>query len=601
MRNKSDNLQTFTRRALILGAGKGLLLGTILGRMTYLQLFEGDHYKNLANGNRIRLDLLAPNRGNIIDCNGVTLASNHKSFKAVILNDKSFDSQEITERISKLLDADQTFKDTLIKKLESSPKYSFVIVKDNLTWEEVSRIEMYQAELPIVTVEQGSCRFYPYAQATAHLLGYVQTANEQEALENRLLKVPGFKVGKAGIEKQFETHLRGQAGIRKVEINAKRKVVREIGVTSPIQGAKLQLTINADLQTHIAERLGREKSGCAIVMNVNDGSVLSLVSTPSFDTNLMVKGIDRANWENILHNPYNSLLNKATSGEYAPGSIFKTIVALAALEKGIINKNSSFFCRGYIELGNHRFHCHNKNGHGALNIERSMATSCDIAFYEIAQRLGIDAIAEMARLFGMGSKTGIEIPGEKNGLVPDKEWKKKKFKQKWTLGESYNAGIGQGYLLATPLQITTLMSRIANGGHLVLPRIATGNLESNHDHLGISKSSIDLVKQSLFAVMNSTEGTGYKSGIHHIPDFKLAGKTSSSQVKRISMKDREKGLHRGKGRMWIEREHALYSGFAPFDNPKYAVTVVVEHGEWGGAVAAPIAKNIFEYLYNAKI
>ncbi|HCU58846.1 MAG TPA: penicillin-binding protein 2 [Alphaproteobacteria bacterium] len=429
---------------------------------------------------------------------------------------------------------------------------------------------------------------------TAHFLGYVGAVNQAEMNDEPLLSVPGFKIGKAGLEKLWEKKLRGKGGNVKLEVNAYGRVMKEIERQNGVEGKTIHLTVDARLQKVAQDAFGDE-SGAAVVLDVHSGEILAFVSVPSFDPNLFTTGISVKDWQDLLSNERKPLTNKAVSEHYSPGSTFKIVVALAALEAGVIDENTRFNCTGAMSLGNHKFHCWKHSGHGSLNVVEALKHSCDIFFYETALKLGINKIAEMARLLGFGSDFELGFDNMQKGIVPDKEWKEKYLKSKWQQGETVIAGIGQGYVLATPLQLVTMLARVVNGGFEVAPQFTKLSLKDKAKikKLPIHQKNIEIVKKGMYEVVNGEGGTARRA-YFNLNGTKMGGKTGTTQVRRISMAERQSGIIRDENLVWKLRNHALFVGYAPHDKPKYAVAVIVEHGSSGSGVAAPIASKILK-------
>ena len=467
-------------------------------------------------------------------------------------------------------------------------------IKDGLNWEETGRILLASPDIPGIVIDDGLSRYYPYGERTAHLLGYVASVSEKDLKKDNdpLLEVPGFKIGKDGIEKRFEKELRGTGGNLKLEVNALGRVMKEIERVDGVPGERLQLTIDARLQEKAYELYG-EESGAAVLLDAENGEVLAFVSTPSYNSNDFVNGVSSKIYDALLANERSPLLNKAIAGLYSPGSTFKMIVALAALEEGIITKDTKVYCSGRMQLGNHFFHCWKKYGHGAVNVVEALQHSCDIFFYDVAQRLGIEKIAAMSRRFGLGLPTGIELGGEKGGLIPSKKWRLERFGEPWQTGETLIAGIGQGYIMTTPLQLAVMTARIANGGREIKPTfVKTGEKERQKiRNMRLNKNHVDWVKEGMCAVVNRPGGTAFGSRFN-FEGQEMCGKTGTTQVRRITMKERQSGIVRQEDLPWKYRNHALFVGYAPQDKPKYAVAVLVEHGGGGSSVAAPIGAKL---------
>jgi len=566
----------------------------LIGRLYYLQVYQAEKYKTLADENRISTRVLVPPRGMVYDRNGVVLAANEQNFQALIIAEHTPDLNQTLDAFKKIMPLSADEEEKIRKDIRNNRKFVPVKIKDNLSWEEVAAIQLNAPSLPGIVIDEGLNRYYPLGSYTAHFLGYVGAVSEKEQKDDPLLLVPGFKIGKSGLEKAFEHELRGKSGSLKMEVNAYGRIMKQIERTNGKEGKKLELTIDSRLQQAAQDAFG-DHSGAAVVLDVHSGEILAFVSVPSFDPNLFTTGISHQDWNALLENERNPLTNKALAGQYSPGSTFKTVVALAALEAGIINENTTFVCNGKMMLGNHAFHCWRHWGHGTQNVVEALKNSCDIFFYEVALRLGIEKIAETARRLGMGELTGITLDNERSGLIPDKKWKQKRFGTRWQQGESVIAGIGQGYVLATPLQLAVMLSRIVNGGYAVSPTFTKMSLKDKGKikKLPYSKKNIEIVKRGMYEVVNGEHGTAAQARFN-LDGIKMGGKTGTTQVRRISMQERRSGIVRDEDLPWKLRNHALFIGYAPHDNPKYAVAVVVEHGSSGSGVAAPIASAILQ-------
>ncbi len=590
--SKQQGKQLFSRRAFVLATGKVALASVLVGRLFYLQLWKSDHYKTLSKGNRVRLDFSSPLRGIIKDRKGEVLADNVKDFRLVMIREETPDVDHVMTRVSQIVQLEPKTHERLMDIVKRSPRSMPISLVDNLSWEQVAEIEVRAPEIPGAYVEEGFKRSYVLGPGTAHVLGYVQTPDVEKAKESMAFRLPGAKVGKTGIEKYFDAHLLGKPGYSEVEVNARRQKVRELNHYDSISGHELNLTLDKELQGRFYERLSEEKSASAVVMAVPSGEILSLVSVPSFDPNLFVTGVKTDQWQEWLESPYKPLINKVTQAEYAPGSIFKLVVGLAGLEHNVMTPDEQILCTGYMELGTHRFHCHNKHGHGYESLTTAIRDSCDIYFYEIAKRLGIDKISAMATRMGFGAKTGLELQDERPGLMPTKAWKKQRHKKSWYIGETVNAGIGQGYLLATPMQLALFGCRLAANKQVVPRLIKSGDLE--FEDLGISDRSRDQILKGMDMAVNAPQGTAYKAHID-INGWSMAGKTSTSQVRRISRQERlQKQVIVDP---WHLRDHAMFMGYAPIHNPKYVMAVVIEHGGWSSQAVVPVVKDLIRILH----
>lgn len=592
MNRDNDKGKVLIRRSLIMALIKFLLLMVIIARLYYLQVYQADRYKTLADENRISTRLLVPPRGIIFDRNGVTIASNQQNFQALIVAEQAPNVQETLDAFKKIMPLSEAEEERIKKDLKRNRSFVPIKIRDNLSWEEVSRIQLNAPDLPGIVIDEGLTRYYPFGAGMAHILGYVSSVSDKDVKDDPLLEVPGFKIGKSGIEKYLEKALRGESGNLKLEVNAYGRIMKEIERVDGIPGKDVQLTIDSRLQQKAFELFG-EESGAAVLLDVHTGEILAFVSAPSFDPNMMTQGLSTEDWNALLHNERNPLTDKAISGQYSPGSTFKMIVALAALEAGVIKPETRTYCAGKMFLGNHAFHCWKKEGHGHLNVVEALQHSCDIFFYETAQKLGIEKIADMARRFGLGSKINIGLENEKAGLIPDKEWKLRRFGEPWQQGESLISGIGQGYILTTPLQLATMTARLVNGGYEIKPtflKVSDGE-KSKIRKIDVSLTNLELIKEGMYAVVNKPGGTAWRSQFDYHGQ-RMGGKTGTTQVRRITMKERREGIKKESELPWRLRNHALFVGYAPHDNPKYAVAVLVEHGGGGSSVAAPLAGKI---------
>ena len=594
MNRDNDKGKVLIKRSLILAAAEFFMFVVIIGRLYYLQVYQADKYKMLADENRISTRLLIPPRGIIYDRNQEHLASNRQNFQVSIVAEQTTNVQETLDAFKKIMPLTEAEEEKIKKELKRKRSFVPIKIKDNLTWEEVAKIQLNAPSLPGIVIDEGLSRYYPFGEKMTHLLGYVSSVSDSDVKDDPLLEVPGFKIGKAGIEKFFEKRLRGRGGNQKLEVNAYGRVMKEIEKNDGVLGERVDLSIDARLQSKAFELLG-EESGAVVLMDFHNGEILAFVSTPSYDPNLMVTGISNDDWKALLNNERHPLTNKVIAGQYSPGSTFKMIVALAGLESGAIKPETRFFCAGKMFLGSHPFHCWKHSGHGYLDVVQALQHSCDIFFYETAQKVGIEKIADMARRLGLGEKIGIGLDNEKAGLIPDKAWKQRRYKEPWHPGETLISGIGQGYILTTPLQLVTMMARLVNGGYEVKPTFLRVSEEEqkNIKKINLSSTYLDIVKEGMFNVVNVPGGTAYMSRFDY-NGMKMGGKTGTTQVRRISLKERQTGILKESELPWRLRNHALFVGYAPHNNPKYAVVVLVEHGGGGSSVAAPIASKLLQ-------
>jgi penicillin-binding protein 2 len=588
-------LKLFTRRTAVAGGLKLLAFGVLAGRMYQLQVLESDRYTLLAEENRVNLRLLPPPRGRILDRTGVSLATNRENYRVQLIAEKTDNVDETLDELAKLIPISAGERQRIIREVRKHRRFVPVTVRENLDWEEVSRIEVASTDLPGISIDVGQSREYPFSSETAHILGYVAAVSEQEQNGDPLLDLPGFRIGKNGVEKIYEENLRGKAGASQVEVNAVGRVIRELERQEGQPGQDTVLTVDMALQSFTVQRLNQEVSAAAVLLDVRNGDVLALASTPAYDPNEFAQGLSAESWRMLLRDPRSPLINKAIAGTYAPGSTFKLVVTLAALEAGVMPVDQEVFCRGFTQFGNTRFHCWKKHGHGSVAMVEAIQHSCDVYFYEVARRVGVDRIEKMAKRFGLGDRVGIDLPNEKTGLIPTQQWKLESTGVKWQNGETLITGIGQGFVLATPLQLAVMTARIANGGYAVKPRLvrplASQPNAREAPHMGISREHMALVQEGMNRVTNHERGTAFRARIRE-PGMEMAGKTGTSQVRRISKRERDSGVIKNENKPWEERDHAVFIGYAPVRSPRYAAAVLVEHGGGGSAVAAPIARDL---------
>ena len=583
--------QSIRRRALLIGGVQVGLMGLLAGRLVQLQVVEGDRYLRRAEDNRTAERLLAPKRGEILDRRGRPLARNRETYRLLLVPEKAGPLDAALDEIGRLATLGPTARERVRRTARKQPGFEPVVVLDDMSWDEMARLSLAIAEREGIFTNAAQRRIYPLGAAAAHAIGYVGRVSQKDLERSSaapLLRMPDFRIGKTGVERTQDETLRGAAGARLVEITSTGRQRRELGRQEGLSGETLRLTLDAGLQRFAAGLFG-EETGAAVLMDVQSGGLLATVSAPSFDPGAFHDGItDRQEWLALSTDPLHPLSNRAVSGQYAPGSTFKIAVALAALEARIVSADQRFFCNGVHELGTGRFHCWRRGGHGHVDLFKALQQSCDIYFYEIAQRTGIDRIAAMARKLGLGAATGVELPGEHDGLIPTKAWKRKARDESWQVGETLLAGIGQGYVLATPLQLATMTARLANGAHAVLPRLIGGG---NAPELKIDRRFLRVVRKGLAAVTGSRRGTAWNARIEEA-GFEMAGKTGTSQVRRISRLERRLGVRKNEDLPREQRDHALFVGYAPADKPRYAAAVVVEHGGSGSKAAAPIARDL---------
>jgi penicillin-binding protein 2 len=603
MQREARRHKLLTRRAAILGAGQAILFTALAERMYQLQILESDRYLVLADENRINLQLLAPQRGRILDRFGAALADNHQNYRLVVIAEQAGDITATIDALAGLIEIGEGDRRRVLRDIRRKHPFVPVVVRGNLSWVEMARIEVAIPELPGVAIEQGLTRSYPLGETAAHAIGYVAAVSEAELSGDPLLELPDFRIGKSGIEKSQDAELRGSAGTSQVEVNAFGRVVRELARVPDKPGKDVVSCLDAVMQEFLVRRCATEESVASVLLDAVTGDILALASSPSFDPAPFAIGLTPAVGQQLSADPRNPLTNKAIAGVYPPGSTFKPVVATAALTAGVLTPETPISCPGYLELGNATFHCWREHGHGTLRLREAIKRSCDVFFYETARRLGIDGLAAMARRFGYGSVLGLDIPGERPGLIPSREWKLATWGSTWSPGETVIAGIGQGSVLATPLQIAIMTARLVTG-RAVVPRLvrSDGVLPQGGDRippdfpaLGVSPEVLALVLDGMNAVVNEQGGTAYAERITD-PGLAMGGKSGTSQVRAITEYEHEHGLRKISQIPWKERDHALFVGFAPVGAPRYVCATVVEHGGVGGGhgseVAGPICRDV---------
>ncbi|GJL86113.1 MAG: peptidoglycan glycosyltransferase [Micavibrio sp.] len=595
MKKNQDSAKIFTRRSFVIGALQVSCLAVLGGRLAWLQVSQGARYKTLSDKNRINIKMLAPSRGQIVDRFGVPLAVNNQNFRVLIIPEQADDIPKSLRALQNFIEIEEEQIQKVLKQVSKTPKFVPVEIKDDLSWEDVARIEVNLPDLPGLSIGVGEIRAYPYGISTAHIVGYVSAVSKTEVHQDPVLTLPGFKIGKTGVEKRFDLDMRGKSGNAEVEVNVIGREVRELKRDASMTGKRVALTIDGELQRFSQNRLGQEKSASAVIMDAHTGAVYSLASSPSFDPNIFTKGLSAAMWEELLADPGHPLTNKAIAGQYPPGSTFKMVTAMAALEAGLITSHQTSFCPGHYEYGTDRFHCWKRGGHGTVNLIDALTQSCDVYFYEISTKVGIDKIAAMARKLGLGEKLDFDLKEERPGLIPDKGWKMGRFGEVWRPGETIVASIGQGYIQTTPLQLAVMTARLINGGYAVKPWM-TGyvgdqlKVDPKWPKMDFNKWHLDLITKGMNRVVNHEKGTAHGSKIEE-SHMQMGGKTGTAQVRRITMKQRAEGVLNA-DLPWKSRHHALFVGYAPIHKPRYVCSVVVEHGGGGSSSAAPLAREL---------
>ena len=601
------------RRMFIVGIAKIIVFSGIIARLFSLQINENKKYLTLSDKNRIREWKLPPTRGNIVDYFGNVIAGNLKVYQLHIIPEQVENFNYLILRLKTLLKlSDKKIKK--IKKIKKQVKpWDSIIVSENLSWSEFLKVNNYLYDLvgvkPVMTIS----RNYPFGDIYTHVLGYVSQPNEEDILQNDIIKerfVPGMKVGKLGLEKKLENHLIGTNAIQRYEVNAYGKRINQLEYQKGKQGSKIRLTLDTEIQK-LCARLLNDKAGSISVMDIYTGEVLAMYSSPSYNPNLFLFGISQDEWQLIRNNPLKPLINKTLSGLYSPGSTIKPLVALSALENNIVDPSFKVKCTGKMELYGQTYHCWKEKGHGYVSLNNAMKQSCDTYFYEVSRLLGVDRLKITAEKFGLGKKVlGEYFENEKKGLFPNTSWKKNHLGKGWVLGESLITGIGQGYTQTTPLQLCLMIAQIGNGGYSIKPKIIVNNdplnfeqakkefkeknLNNSKTQLFNNPKNIKIVQQAVFSSTNEIYGTSYRSRIED-PKYQFAGKTGTAQVKRISKRERELDLKLDQI-PYKDRDHALYVAYGPYKNPRYALSIIVEHGGSGSTTAAPMAKELFKLI-----
>ncbi len=595
MRLDTRRTSVFTRRALLAMGAQVTALGVLGTRLYQVQVAEGARYATLARDNSVSVRMVAPPRGRILDRFGIVLANNKENWRALLVAEQTTDVGRTLDNFSQLVPLDDRERARIEREVKRHRRFIPILVRDFLSWDDMARIEVNAPDLPGILIDVGATRVYPFEDRLAHLIGYVAPPSEKDLDGDPMLSMPGIRVGRAGIEKSRDTELRGRAGVMQLEVNAYGRVIRELERQEGIPGDDVGLALDARLQQAVLDRLGGE-SASAVVLDCRNGEVLAMVSNPSFDPSLFNTGVPQSQWQAWANDPRAPLINKATDGVYAPGSTFKMAVALAALQSHAITPSDHFSCPGYFDLGNARFHCWRKGGHGSLNLHGGIKNSCDVFFYQVALKAGIDPIAAMAHRLGMGTTLQVDLPTQRVGLIPTREWRRARG-HGWNLGDTVVAGIGQGYIQVTPLQLATYVARVATGRaiqpHLtrtIAGEMVSGSSADDWPLLDLPEQFLTAVRQGMWAVVNEPGGTAPEARLPN-PHVQLAGKTGSAQVRRVSREQREHGFDSSK-LPWKYRPNALFVAYAPYDAPRYAVSVVIEHGNAGATAAAPIARDI---------
>ena len=620
MNNFSETFQNksklISRRMFILNTLKIGVFISIISRLFYLQISENIKYRSLSDKNRFREWKLVPQRGIIEDFFGNKIADNTQSFQLHMIPEDVPNMEALFFRLSRVIDFDDRKQKNIIKRLKKRKRWEPIIISDNLSWSEFSRLNLFLHEMPGVKPVVALARKYFEDGSSSHIVGYVAETSVKDLENNELLReinVPGLKTGKTGLEKSFNEFMIGIPGVQRFEVNAYGKRIKELELFKGQVGKNFRTTIDQEIQKFTSEQLA-EKSGSVCVMDIFTGDIVALVSSPTFDPNKFVHGISHADWQLLIKNKKKPLINKPLAGLYPPGSTIKPVVALSALENDVVSPKTIVECRGSMELYGQKYHCWKEKGHGFMNLRSAIKQSCDIYFYEASRRLGVDRMSVTAKQFGLGKKVFNFFNEEKAGVVPNTEWKKKNIGRGWVLGETLITGIGQGYFQSTPLQLCLMTAQLANGGYEIKPRIVddkyalqptidawreeftsinndSGNHSPNLKRLFRNQENIKFVLDAMYGATNEPMGTSYRSRL--TKEYMYAGKTGTSQIRTITPEERELKLKQ-KDLPYERRDHALFVAFAPYKSPRYAISVVIEHGGTGSSAAAPIAKKVIK-------
>ena len=641
MKNKNITIlnKTISRRFVFLSLLKASVIGAISWRLFDLQLIENQKYEKLSDNNQFDFHAITPERGKILDRKMRLIAGNEDAFHLILNWNQNLNTDDIIVKMLKVIKLDQkdisNFKNKIDDIDSSLPKK--ILITKNLSKKDLSKLVIRSVEFPEITISMSKRRIYPQGNIVGHITGYIGEISNKKINNQNDTKMTGIKVGRRGIEKYFENELNGEFGRKRNEVTSKGFVIASHVYEKTIPGKNIQISLDMKLQAFASKRLERgnlkiqyldtntnknnsdyfsydgkkylykdknnkivlPNSGSLVVMDIENGEILCSVSSPGFDPNIFSNELGTKEWNSLKKNTRSPFLNRSMSGLYPPGSTIKMAVALAALESGLIDFKTKFTCSGSRTVGDMEFHCWADDGHGQLNLLEAIEQSCDVYFYELGLKVGINKISQMMKKLGLGQYYDLEIDDKAKGVVPNKEWKFKRDGSRWSLGETLNASIGQGYTLTTPLQLVTMASRLASNGLKITPTFIIGKNKNGFQSLDINKKHLDYIKKAMERVVTGKKGTAknYKIGSKK---FEMAGKTGTVQVVRISKAEREAGVVKNEDREWKKRDHALFVGYAPSHNPKYAISVVVEHGGSGSSVAAPIARDVFKHLFDLK-
>ncbi len=586
------------RRTFLLYFLKISFFGIVGWRLYDIQIKNSKKYKTLSKNNQIDIEIIYPLRGKIYDANNKVLASNIKVFDVYIIPENTKNINKSLNKLNQIIKIEFSDRRKIIELSKKIKKFEKIKVLENINWSQLEKIEANKLNIEGIFISQDYMRTYQFNNTVSHLIGYTNKPNREEVELPYISNMPNLEIGKDGIEKSFNRNLIGKSGQREIEVNSYGRVIREISRQDSQKGNDIQITIDLRIQQYALNLLKEHKAGSVVLMDVNNGNILCMASTPSYNPNKIIQKPNKEYWDSILENELSPLTYRCIQGLYAPGSTFKMVVAIAGIVHGIIDTNTNHFCSGKIGLGERLYHCWKNNGHGSMNVSDAIKESCDVFFYEISKKIGIDKIARVAEDFGLGKIYDVPLPNQKKGIIPSRDWKKKNYDESWYPGETLISAIGQGFVLANPLQLAVMTSIIASNGKNVKPNIIMQNNDIEFKKLEKYQNAIEVIKSSMFKVVNEIKGTAYNSRSTSAP---FAGKTGTSQVRRITVAERESEDFRKKEVEWKKRDHALFVGYMPIENPTYAVSVVIEHGGSGASTAAPIAKEIFQFTKNLEI
>ena len=594
--NPIDN-QRLTRRALCLGAGGVGVFGVLSSRLYYLQVLKAENYTAMSEDNRFNYNIVVPSRGRILDRNGVELAVNRQNYRVVIVPEQIKDLDFTLHQISENIPLSAKTLDRIKTDIRQNPKFVPIMIEDNLEWDVFAALNMKTPDLPGVVPQVGEGRAYPFNGIFAHTLGYVGRAGPDDIEKDKdpLLLQPTFRIGKTGVELAADRKLRGRSGKLKVEVNAVGRIIREWPdpANQSVPGEDVWLTLDSELQQYASEQFDQDSGGVAVI-DVMTGELRTLLSMPAFDGNLFVSGLTQADMDRMNSDEQRPQFNKVLGGGYPPASTFKMTTMLAGLQHGYINPRERIICTGKVRVGNRQFHCWQRRGHGPMNLRDSLKHSCDVYFYEIAQRMDMSLIKGMALKLGLGQRYDIGVAGQTTGIIPDNDWKQKRLGQGWRTGDSLNAVIGQGFVLATPLQLAVMAARIANGEKALTPTLMINENLPDFDNLAISRDHLDIIRDAMWSVCEEPGGTAYRPYALGLGKIQMAGKTGTGQVRGISASERASGVLHNRELPWKLRDHSIFVGYAPYDAPRFAVGVIVEHGGSGSGRAATIARSLLK-------